>query len=360
MDPFTQGLLGATIGQFGFRARLGRAGIVAGALVAMTPDLDLLPAMIAGAGPLESSLQHRGLTHSVLFSLIAGPAIGGVLWLVHRRFAEGVTRQDLAAWIGLAFLAFCTHGILDSFTSYGTQLLAPLSNARFALDAVGVIDPFYTLPLLAVVVYGLLPNARPVRAMVAAGGALTLTTAYLFYGIWLNGQARAYAEDQLAADGVVNAQVRAYPTLFQPFLRRIVAQKYPDIWVGYLTMWNPEPIRWDRFTPPEHPILEQLGMSRQAYQFYWFAMGQTTGTLRRGDNGVLIAEMHDMRYGMPGQPQRGLWALQATIRHGELIGEIKKVFFPRPLTASLIAQLYKDAFALEGRGNRAPYSAPGE
>ncbi len=355
MDPFSQGLLGAAIGQFGFRARFGRAAIIAGGLIAMSPDLDLVPAALMGTGPLESSLGHRGLTHSVVVSLFAGPAIGGAIWAIRKRLAGVADTRDLVAWMLLGLLAFGTHGILDTFTSYGTQLLAPLSNKRFAIDAVGIIDPFYTVPLLLAVLYGLMPRTGQFRAMVAGGTALTLTTAYLFYGAWLNERARAFAEAQLAAEGVTGAQVFAYPTLFQPFLRRIVVRHYPEVRIGFVTMWRPAPIEWERFTPPEHPSLEQLGMTRQAYQFYWFAMGQVSGTLERGDNGTLIAEMHDMRYGLPGRPQRGFWALRAVMRHGELVGNIEKVFYRPSWSAALVVQIYRDAFALTGSGNPAAY-----
>jgi inner membrane protein len=47
-----------------------------------------------------------------------------------------------------AALGYGTHGLLDACTTYGTQLLWPLTNARFAWHNVSVIDPLLTLPLL--------------------------------------------------------------------------------------------------------------------------------------------------------------------------------------------------------------------
>lgn len=357
MDPFTQGLLGAAIGQFGFRQRLGRAAILAGGLLAMTPDLDLVVPRMMGASALETTLSHRGMTHSLLFAAVVGPLAGVVMGLVHRRVSAAATGQDMAAWIGLGFFALLSHGLLDTMTSYGTQLLWPFSNHRFAIDAVAVIDPFYSVPLLLAVGYGLLPRAPEFRAMAAAGAALLATTGYLAYATWLNGEARDYAADQLAEAGVANAEVAAYPTLFQPFLRRIVVEHYPEMRVGYVTMWDPAPIDWTRFQPVEHPLLVQLGMTQQAAGFYWFSRGQTHGTLRRGPGSTLIAEMHDMRYGIPGLPQRGLWALRAVTRHGELVEEIAKVNFRPRLGPGLVAQIYRDAFALPGQGDLEPYLA---
>ncbi|MFX7938344.1 metal-dependent hydrolase, partial [Acinetobacter baumannii] len=48
-----------------------------------------------------------------------------------------------------------SHALLDTCTIYGTQLLQPFSDARFAVPAVGIIDPLYTVILLAAVVIAL-------------------------------------------------------------------------------------------------------------------------------------------------------------------------------------------------------------
>ena len=151
MDLVTQALLGATVGAAGYRDRLGPRCLLAGALIGVAPDLDVLAGL---AGDWASLVHHRGLSHSlVVLSVLALP-LG---WALGRWLGEG---EDTRAWIGLSSWALVTHPLLDLFTSFGTQLLAPLSDARFALDGVGALDLLVSVPLALAVFVGRRVPAR--------------------------------------------------------------------------------------------------------------------------------------------------------------------------------------------------------
>jgi hypothetical protein len=141
-------------------------------------------------------------------------------------------------------LAIFTHPLLDLFTTYGTQLLSPLSNHRFALDAVAIIDPIYTLMLVGAVGVGAWRGWGDEASRACAWAALVLSAAYLFYALALNDSARNRAEEQLIADGVRPTAVSAYPTLLQPWFRRVVARTDQGIHVGWISLWQPRPIEW--------------------------------------------------------------------------------------------------------------------
>ena len=47
------------------------------------------------------------------------------------------------------WLALVTHPLLDAMTVYGTQLALPFSDHPFGVGSIFIIDPLYTLPLLA-------------------------------------------------------------------------------------------------------------------------------------------------------------------------------------------------------------------
>src|SRR5919106_876172 len=144
MDPVTQGVLGAAFGQAAFAHRLGRRAVGWGALGGLAPDLDLL--VIPALGPLAEFRYHRGLTHALWFGPVVGSLLGWAVWRWHaRRGREG--GEGPGPWIGLFVLALFTHPLLDLFTTYGTQLLWPFSRHRFAIDAVAILDPLYTVPL---------------------------------------------------------------------------------------------------------------------------------------------------------------------------------------------------------------------
>ena len=85
--------------------------------------------------------------HSIVFTVLAAFIFG---WLVHKLYNSGkrlhsTTQKD---WINLFFWSLFTHPILDCFTPYGTQLFAPFSSYRVALNNIAVADPAYTLPFL--------------------------------------------------------------------------------------------------------------------------------------------------------------------------------------------------------------------
>ena len=155
MDTITQSLLGAVVGKAFFSGRLGKRAVVWGAVGGALPDLDMLP--IVFAGPWGEVLYHRGPSHALWFGPLVGAVLGLGVWRFYygRQGRQSASRPDpgapaaLPAWIGLFVLALLTHPLLDLFTSYGTQLLTPFSRERFALHAVGIVDPFYSLILVA-------------------------------------------------------------------------------------------------------------------------------------------------------------------------------------------------------------------
>ncbi len=232
MDPLTQGLLGASFGQALYGRALGRRALVWGALVGMTPDLDVLANPVS---PMAEWLWHRGPTHALVFGPAVGPAIGWLLWK-----RKGGRLRD---WVGLCVVALFTHPLLDVFTTYGTQLLWPFSRQRFAFDAVAIVDPVYSLALAVALVLGLRWGVRTTLARRAAWTALALSSAYVGLGLAVNARAEALARGQLVAEGVAEARVAAYPTLFQLPSRRVVARSGDEVRVGWVSVARTAPDR---------------------------------------------------------------------------------------------------------------------
>ncbi|MEM1436856.1 MAG: metal-dependent hydrolase [Pseudomonadota bacterium] len=170
MDPISQATLGAACAQATQRAQLGWLaffGIVAG----MAPDLDVL--ISSRSDPLLFLVYHRQFSHSLLFIPFGALLITLVLfWLPKQPLP--FARAYLASFAGYA-----THGLLDACTSYGTQLLWPFSDVRISWNLISVIDPLFTLPLLATVVLAL-KKQRRLLATAGLGWAFT----YLGIGFW--------------------------------------------------------------------------------------------------------------------------------------------------------------------------------
>ena len=153
MDNIAHGLIGAVIGYCGFRQRGGRAALWACIAAAEFSDADIVLAFVNG----ESYLRwHRAFTHSALALPFWAALVAGAFWAFSRRSQFSVLWQ--AAMAGMA-----SHLFLDWITNYGTMLLWPVSEARFALNWVFIVDP-YVWAMLGVALWLAVRSQRPVMA----------------------------------------------------------------------------------------------------------------------------------------------------------------------------------------------------
>ncbi|MFA0251153.1 metal-dependent hydrolase [Vibrio sp. 10N.261.45.A4] len=169
MDPLTQGVLGASLSQsVSKKQHLVVAGVL-GLLSGLAPDLDAL--IKSQSDPLLALEFHRQFTHSLFFIPIGSLICALVL---HHLIAKRRGLSFKQSWLFCA-LGYGTHALLDACTTYGTQLLWPLTNARFAWNTISIIDPVYTLPILVLLVFATLKRV-PCLARVAFAWALIYPT----------------------------------------------------------------------------------------------------------------------------------------------------------------------------------------
>ena len=284
MDSVTQAALGAAIGQAGFRD-LGRRAALFGALCGTLPDLD---SVFAGGDAWSRLVVHRGLSHSLLVLPFLAIPVGWLGWRLMGK--KGTPKQ----WMHLAFWALITHPLLDGCTTYGTQLLAPLSDFRFSWDTVGIIDLIYTLPLLVALGVGARKTCSLERARTWARGALLWGCLYLA-GQWGVTQVSLSGfVEKIEAEGheVVHARAPT-PALF-PMLRHGVAQlKDGRLVTGTLAPWAPERTRLDWITPDDTPLIREVLESEKGQIMLWFSDGFVSSQLQE-DGSILFS---DHRYG---------------------------------------------------------------
>ena len=170
MDPISQGSWGATFAQSAAKGDKIKAAALMGCFGGLAPDLDVL--IFSTTDPLLFLEFHRQFTHALIFI-----PIGALLvTLVMRRIvAKGLSFKE--AYI-FCLLGYATHGLLDTCTTYGTQLLWPFSNQRFAWNNVSIIDPLFTLPVLALVIIGV-RKQQPLFSQIAIVWGIS----YLLLGV---------------------------------------------------------------------------------------------------------------------------------------------------------------------------------
>jgi len=150
MDPISHAVFGAAAAHAVLHKPLGRTAILFGAAGALLPDIDVFWGFLADpALPWEL---HRHFTHALVFI-----PFGGLIAAAPLMLFKPLRKHPVLGWLA-ASIGCATHGINDTFTSFGTFLYWPFSQQRAAWDVISIIDPLFTIPLLLGVILALIVN----------------------------------------------------------------------------------------------------------------------------------------------------------------------------------------------------------
>jgi membrane-bound metal-dependent hydrolase YbcI (DUF457 family) len=250
MENIAHSLAGVQVAALGWQRTIGPRAWIVGMVAANLPDADV--ALLLG-GRDTYVWWHRGITHSFFgwpLLALAGAAIS------RRWCGQGTWRQHLGLW-GAALLS---HVLLDWPTTWGTMLFYPLSEVRFALDWIFIIDPMFW------VILGGLPwlLARSLGREKAAGWSLAAIGGWILLSGVLHQQAAA----QLAT-GPAPAEVTVFPAALAP-LRWTGVRRGPGVlerW--WLTPWSAA--AGGSFAAPEGPDVDRIRASYVGNRYFWMA-----------------------------------------------------------------------------------------
>ncbi|MGJ3262228.1 MAG: metal-dependent hydrolase [Salinarimonas sp.] len=352
MDPVSQIALGAAVGHAVAGRRLGGLAAAGGALGGLVPDLDVIWSGW-GRDSIAYWELHRGVTHSLFFGPVVGTALGWASATLHarRRAAKarptaGLTSAWIAVWVGALF----THPLLDTATIYGTQLLAPFSDLRFALPALPIIDPVYTLPLLVALALAAVLGWRSRGAKRATVAALLATTLYAGLGLWANERAEAIALADTALGARAPAEVRVTTTFLTPWLRRVTTVEEDARHVGFVSIFAPDrPIRWSALPkdPRAEALAEQALATEQGRRYRLFATGTLHPHVVSRESGEYL-RLGDARYGFPNGTLGGMWGVEWPIRDGAIVaGTAERYMVPRAADLADLDDLLRASFGGE-------------
>lgn len=232
MDSITQAVLGAGVAAFIAPKEFRKRALLAGAILGTLPDLDIL---IHHSNDLDRFVEHRGFSHS-LFVLSILPL---ALMPLFARFFKNISKARLYFLIGLPLI---THPLLDSLTSYGTQLFYPLKTTPIFISSIFIVDFLYTSWLLIGVFFYLYSEKfRWINSL-----ALFISCAYLVFGLSM----QQVAKNQL---------IKAYPE-----------SKKNDWFVGALTAspfcWHGVLVKEDLYIETAFNIFNPSFMPAQTYE----------------------------------------------------------------------------------------------
>lgn len=341
MDTLTHMALGACIGQAIGYKKFGSKALLFGAVAAGLPDIDVMWTPLTGE--YGGWKYHRHVTHALWFAPIIGVLMGWGLWKHYaREFGRDV--KDLWSWIAIMVVACFSHPILDFCTIYGTQLLAPFSDRRFEISSVSIIDPFYSMILIVGLLTVAFAKGRK-YARVAACIAILMTSSYLVYGVYINKQAVNIASAQLSEQGVSTVKVEAFTTIFQPYVRRIVAREPAGVRVGFVSTFAPSQIYWSCRKDIADDIKRAILATNDAQVFDWFTNSHLSFAETRIKNEYMVS---DIRYGVPGESVFGWWGQIYRVTrdaNGQFVAVyVTKLQVDRDASWDAIGNLYKAAF----------------
>jgi len=287
MDSITQIALGAAVGEATLGHRVGRKAALWGGICGTLPDLDVL---VPFADPVADFTYHRSFSHSLLILALLTPLM---VWLIRRIHPRDAHYR--AGWFALVYLAFATHALLDSCTIYGTQIFWPLDNTPMTWGSLFIIDPAYTLPLIAGLVALALARHNPLRGYRINAAMLALSTVYIAWSFAAKYYAEGVARESLAQRGIDYERIVTLASPFNTVLWRIVAMEENGYHVGWYSLLDPGRDVEFRHYPSESGLLRGLEGHWPVMRLQWFTKGFYRVS-RLGEDVVIT----DLRMGIEG------------------------------------------------------------
>jgi len=302
VDPLTQGVVGTTAAQLVSKPAQKVAAAVIGFLSGMAADLDVL--IQSPHDPLFSLEYHRHFTHALIFipfgALLCAIFFYGVLNL---RLKEKSKLSFKAVYI-FCFSGYATHAVLDSCTTYGTQLLWPFSDARIAWNSVSVIDPLFTLPLLVLISVAIIK-----RSTRWAWVSTVFAVAYLSLGVVQNQRAKQVAFELAQSRGHQPINLGLKPSFANIIVWKSVYEYQGQYYVDAIRIGFRSKVYTGSSTPKltlkkHFPWLNQMSQqAKDIERFRWFSNNHL-GIDPNNHNRII-----DIRYSLTPNRLDGMWGI---------------------------------------------------
>lgn len=171
---------------------------------------------------------HQGVTHSVVLLPVWALLLAALFsWVTRQRYRW-------QAFFGTALLGVAIHIAGDLFTAYGTVLLAPFSDRRFALPFTFLIDPYFSAIVAGgVAAVVLLPQRRH-----PAVTALIVLGCYVGFQGALHYRAVKVGEAYAMSHGLTGAEIHALPQPLTPFNWKIIVGHDDGYHEASVNLWR--------------------------------------------------------------------------------------------------------------------------
>lgn len=364
MDSLTQIVLGAAVGEVVLGKKVGNRAMLYGAIGGTIPDLDILANFVADdmtalafhrgishsfffaatapllLGKLTERFYNSGIyknrTYRLIMVIIWMAALSAITlainfipkaasgsfnvptvlislgflgfmgwhyWNNYYQSDPDLNVQTISwkSWAWLFFWAIFTHPLLDSCTTYGTQLFQPFSDYRVAFNNIAVADPFYTVPfLICLVIARLLTRGTAARKWVNWAGII-ISSMYLLWTVYNKFRINKIFTDSFAERNIEYNRYMTSPVIFSNFLWNGVAEGDSVFYAGMYSTMDGEPrLQELKIYPKNHHLLAGHENDPSIQTLRWFSKDYFTINMI---NDTMY--LNDLRFGSRGNEKEG-------------------------------------------------------
>lgn len=265
MDSLTQIALGAAVSETVMQNKVGRRATLWGAVAGTLPDLDVLIPM---GNAVKEFTYHRAESHAFFYMTLATPLLVWLITKIHPQTKEYKTR-----WLLAVFLSFITHALLDAFTIYGTQLLLPFSNFPVGWGTIFVIDPLYTIPLIAgLAALFFMTNKRNLALKLNTAGII-VSSIYLLWSVGARDHVNSIAQESLKNQNIPVIKTLAGPSPFNTILWRVIGITDSGYVEGFYSLFDESNEIKFNFNSSENELLNTIADDWNVQRLQWFTKG---------------------------------------------------------------------------------------
>ncbi len=262
MDSLSHIVIGAAIGETLLGKKIGRWGMLLGAIAKSVPDFDLFYTGLSD--PRAYMCDHRAHTHSLFIeALYAIP----IAWLLAKLFKDKVSFKRM-----LVFMLVCLwgHSLLDWCTNFGTQLLLPFTNENYSINTLAIVDLLFTIPMLVMVIIALFYKKNETRRYKLAKGTLIYCCVYLGLTFINKARAESIVQESIAKNNIPVTAHITNPTMLNNALWYAVGSNDSTVFVGEFSLLHSKnPITWHSY-PRHQQLMQQCKSTKDVATLKWF------------------------------------------------------------------------------------------
>jgi inner membrane protein len=285
MDTLTHIAVGALMGEVYAGKQLGKRAMLIGAGAQSLPDIDVVASF--WLPPAENLLAHRGLTHSILFGIVATLILTWLLERKHRTFSF-----SLLQWCIFFGSEIFMHLFLDAFNSYGIGWLEPFNHIRISFNTLFVVDPLFSFwPGIACVVIIFMKRHNTLKVKLA-WAALIIAFSYLGVALLIKNSIRRIVDKNLISQRINAESYFTTPTAFNSLLWYVVIKNNDGFSVGFHSILDHTDSIPLTFFPQHADALESYRERKDIKSLLQFSQGYFT--IQNNRDTLLF---NDLRFG---------------------------------------------------------------